>query len=237
MPHPTGRGVLRSTCVVPPVAATASHAVIQAEDVPSAERVLVGDRPEVRALVAAAREGDRAAFEELVSLHYRSVFRTAMAALQRREDAEDVTQEAFVLAWRKVAGFRGDSSFKTWLLTIVWRQALDKRRSRTRWWQRTSSGRSGYGRADEAGPPGNAEIDRLATLDADPERVTEARHRVKRVRALIEDLTPKLRDTLLLAASGEYGYDEIAAMLGVPLGTVKWRVAEARRIIQGRLES
>ena len=75
------------------------------------------------------------------------------------------------------------------------------------------------------------------SLDADPERVTEARHRVKQVRALIEDLTPKLRDTLLLAASGEYGYDEIAAMLGVPLGTVKWRVAEARRIIQGRLES
>jgi RNA polymerase sigma-70 factor (ECF subfamily) len=220
--------------VVPPIAATATHAVIQADDAPSAERVLIGDGPEVRALVAAAREGDRAAFEELVSLHYRAVFRTAMAALQRREDAEDVTQDAFVLAWRKVSGFRGDSSFKTWLLTIVWRQALDKRKSRTRWWQRTSSGHVGSDRADE---PGNDEVDRLASLDADPERVTEARHRVKRVRGLIEGLTPKLRDTLLLAASGEYGYDEIATMLGVPLGTVKWRVAEARRIIQGRLES
>ena len=221
--------------MVPPVAATVSHAVIQADDAPAADCVLVGDRPEVRALVAAAREGDRAAFEELVSLHYRSVFRTAMAALQRREDAEDVTQDAFVLAWRKVAGFRGDSSFKTWLLTIVWRQALDKRRSRSAWWQRTSAGRSGNGR-DEPGR-NEDDIDRLASLDADPERVTEARHRVKQVRALIEDLTPKLRDTLLLAASGEYGYDEIASMLGVPLGTVKWRVAEARRIIQGRLES
>jgi len=220
--------------VVPPVAAIASHAVIQADDVPSAERVLTGDRPEVRALVAAAREGDRAAFEELVSLHYRSVFRTAMAALQRREDAEDVTQDAFVLAWRKIGGFRGDSSFKTWLLTIVWRQALDKRRSRLRWWQRTAVWRSENGRDDEAGPD---VIDGLASLDADPERVTEARHRVKQVRALIEGLSPKLRDTLLLAASGEYGYDEIASMLGVPLGTVKWRVAEARRIIQGRLES
>jgi len=231
VPHPTGQGILRSTCVVPPVAATVSHAVIRADDVPSAERVLVGDRPEVRALVAAAREGDRAAFDELVSLHYRSVFRTAMAALQRREDAEDVTQDAFVLAWRKVAGFRGDSSFKTWLLTIVWRQALDRRRSRTRWWQRTSSGRFDQGRA------GEDEIDRVASFEADPERMTEARHRVKQVRALIEGLTPKLRDTLLLAATGEYGYDEIASMLGVPLGTVKWRVAEARRIIQGRLES
>jgi RNA polymerase sigma-70 factor (ECF subfamily) len=208
--------------------------VIQADDVPSAERVIVGDRPEVRALVAAAREGDRAAFDQLVSLHYRAVFRTAMAALQRREDAEDVTQDAFVLAWRKVAGFRGDSSFKTWLLTIVWRQAIDRRRSRSAWWQRTSSWRSGDGRADE---PGLDAVEGLASLDADPERVTEARHRVTQVRALIEGLTPKLRDTLLLAASGEYGYDEIAAMLGVPVGTVKWRVAEARRVIQGRLES
>ena len=220
--------------MVPPVAATVSRAVIEAEDAPSVERGLVGDRPEVRALVAAAREGDREAFEELVSLHYRSVFRTAMAALQRREDAEDVTQDAFVLAWRKVAGFRGDSSFKTWLLTIVWRQALDKRRSRTRWWQRTSSGRPATDQSDRAG---DEEIDRLASHEADPERVTEARHRVRQVRGLIEELTPKLRDTLLLAASGEHGYDEIAAMLGVPLGTVKWRVAEARKIIQGRLES
>ncbi len=207
--------------------------MIPADDALSAERALVGDRPEVRALVAAAREGDRAAFEELVSLHYRTVLRTAMAALQRREDAEDVTQDAFVLAWRKVSGFRGDSSFKTWLLTIVWRQALDRRRSRMRWWQRTSS-RSAEGRADE---PGNDEIDRLASLEADPERVTEARHRVKQVRALIAGLSPKLRDTLLLAASGEYGYDEIASMLGVPVGTVKWRVAEARRIIHGTLQS
>ena len=205
--------------MVPPVAATVSRAV---NDAPSAERVLAGDRPEVRALVAAAREGDRAAFEELVSLHYRSVFRTAMAALQRREDAEDVTQDAFVLAWRKVSGFRGDSSFKTWLLTIVWRQALDKRRSRTRWWQRTSSGRP------ESDDPGTDEIDRLASLDADPERVAEARHRVKQVRALIEDLTPKLRDTLLLAASGEYGYDEIASMLGVPKTWVYEQSREGR---------
>jgi RNA polymerase sigma-70 factor (ECF subfamily) len=223
-----------STSVVPPLAATVSRAVIQADDVPSTDRVLVGDSPEVRALVAAAREGDRAAFDALVSMHYRSVFRTAMAALQRREDAEDVTQDAFVLAWRKVSGFRGDSSFKTWLLTIVWRQALDKRRSRMRWWQRTSSGRMETARDGE---PARDEMERLASLDAGPERVTEARHRVQQVRAMIEDLTPKLRDTLLLAASGEHAYEEIAAMLGVPLGTVKWRVAEARRIIQGRLQS
>ncbi len=78
-------------------------------------------------------------------------------------------------------------------------------------------------------------MDRLASHEADPERRAEAKHRVRQVRSAIEGLTPKLRDTLLLAASGEHGYDEIAAILGVPLGTVKWRVAEARKMIQRHL--
>jgi len=51
----------------------------------------------------------------------------------------------------------------------------------------------------------------------------------------IQALTPKLRDALLLAQSGDYHYDEIAGMLGVPLGTVKWRVSEARRKVRERL--
>jgi RNA polymerase sigma-70 factor (ECF subfamily) len=198
------------------------------DDVPSQDRVFVGDTPEVRALVAAAREGDRPAFDELVSLFHRSVLRTAMAALGRQEDAEDATQDAFVLAWRKITHFRGDSSFKTWMLTIVWRQALDRRRARTRWWQRTATVRRDESPADDG-------LDRLASLEADPERRAEARHRVRQVRDAIEGLSPKLRDTLLLAASGEHGYEEIASMLGIPLGTVKWRVAEARRLIQRTL--
>ena len=210
--------------MVPKVVAIA---MTPTDDFVSDERVFTGDTPEVRALVAAAREGDRAAFDQIVSIYYRAAFRMALAALKRREDAEDATQDAFVLAWRKVSHFRGDSSFKTWLLTIVWRQALDRRKSRTRWWQRSSSLRHDDDARDD-------EVDRLASLDADPERRAEARHRVRQVRSAIEGLSPKLRDTLLLAASGEYGYDEIAEILGVPLGTVKWRVAEARRIISAQ---
>jgi RNA polymerase sigma-70 factor (ECF subfamily) len=59
-----------------------------------------------------------------------------MAALGAREDAEDAAQEAFVLAWRHLPRFRGDATFRTWLLTIVWRRALDRRRGRQRWWHR-----------------------------------------------------------------------------------------------------
>lgn len=200
----------------------------QGQDQTSPNGLLVGDTAQVRAWVRAAQEGDRQAFDALVSLYYRPVYRTAMAALQRGEDAEDATQDAFVLAWRKVPAFRGDSSFKTWLLTIVWRQALDRRRARDRWWRRrqTTAARDDQGWDDG--------LDQVAALDADPERLAAGRAGLAQARRAIAALSPKLRDTLLLACSGEYSYDEIAAMLGVPVGTIKWRVAEARRLLKCR---
>lgn len=185
----------------------------------------VGDSAQVRAWVRAAQAGDREAFDALVGEYYRSVYRTAMAALQRSEDAEDVTQDAFVLAWRKVPAFRGESTFKTWLLTIVWRQALDRRARRDRWWRRQHTPRLG----DDGGLDDGVET--LVASDADPERVAAGRARLRQVQASIAALSPKLRDTLLLASSGDHAYDEIAAMLNVPVGTVKWRVAEARRLL------
>lgn len=179
----------------------------------------------MRAWVAAAQAGDRAAFDALVGLYYRSVYRTAMAALQRSEDAEDAAQDAFVLAWRKVAAFRGDSTFKTWILTIVWRQALDRRKARDGWWRRKQTV---VATEDSGWDDG---LDRIASGDADPEQLAGVRGRLMQVRHAIAGLSPKLRDTLLLAASGEHSYEEISVMLGVPIGTVKWRVAEARRIL------
>ena len=185
------------------------------------------DSAEHRALVAAACAGSRDAFGALVGLHHRVVFRTTLAALGRREDAEDAAQDAFVVAWQKLGGFRGDSSFRTWLLTIAWRKALDRRRSRVAWWKRSMRPARDHGFVDE--------LDALPEPSADPERAVIAGELVAHVRREIATLTPKLRDTLLLAASGEHSYQEIATMLGIPLGTVKWRVAEARRVVAERL--
>lgn len=209
-----------------PVTAAVAHLVTI--DDPAAVRVPVDREPaDIRALVEAARAGNRDAFGDLVTRYESVALRTALAALGVREDAEDVAQEAFVMAWRKLPGFRGDAAFRTWLLTIVWRRALDRRRWRALWRMRTRTARE----ADEADP-----IDALASRAPDPERTTLSRHMMQQVRREIRRLSPKLRDTLLLAASGEYAYEEIALMLGVPIGTVKWRVAEARRIVRRRLE-
>jgi RNA polymerase sigma-70 factor (ECF subfamily) len=182
------------------------------------------ESPRARAWIDAARAGDQAAFGALVELHQQAVFRTALAALGDPADAEDVSQEAFVLAWQKLPGFRGDSTLKTWLLTIVWRKALDRRRSRRRLWQRLLP--APLEGPEPAGDPAGSQ--------PDPERVAVAADLVRRAKREIAGLSPKLRDTLLLAASGEHSYEEIAAVLGVPIGTVKWRVSEARRIIAAR---
>ena len=185
------------------------------------------DPPEHRALLEAARAGSQEAFGTLVAAHERAVFRAALAALGSREDAEDAAQEAFVVAWRKLAGFRGDSSFRTWLLTIVWRKALDRRRSRLMWWKRTTP--PGWHNGDDL-------FDDFSATAPDPERALIAADLAAVVRREIARLSPTLRDTLLLAASGEHSYQDIASMLRVPLGTVKWRVSEARRLVSRRVD-
>ncbi len=188
------------------------------------------EAPHVRQLVDAARQGSREAFDDLIALHQRVVFRTAMAALRAREDAEDAAQDALVLAWRKIAAFRGDSTFRTWLLTIVWRKALDKRRQRQGWWSRL---RPAAATAEEIERP----IEAMAATGPDPERAVVSQDLARHVRRAIAGLSPRLRDTLLLAAGGEHSYDEIAALLGVPVGTVKWRVAQARHLVNERVHA
>ena len=190
------------------------------------------DGADVALLVRQAQAGDAAAFGRLVALHERAVFRATLAALGSRADAEDAAQDAFVMAWRRLSTFRGEAQFRTWLLTIAWRTALDRRRRLVLWRQRSGPyvGRPElWGGTSEPDP-----LDRLAEPAADPESRAIASDAARRVRAEIGKLPPKLRDTLLLAVSGDHSYEEIAAMLRVPLGTVKWRVAEARRVLTAR---
>ena len=178
-------------------------------------------------LVRRAQAGDSDAFGDLVDRNRRAVFRAALAAVGSAADADDVAQEAFVTAFRMLSSFRGDSSFRTWLLTIAWNKALDRRKSVVRWLRMTvtSAGTKDSGAVLEHLPAGDvAQDERLAAADLRRE-----------IRRHVRQLPRKLRDALLLAGSGEYSYDEIGRMLGCPVGTVKWRVSEARRILKSKL--
>jgi RNA polymerase sigma factor (sigma-70 family) len=175
-------------------------------------------------LVARARQGDTAAFGELVDRHRAAVYRAAHAALGSTGEAEDVAQEAFLAAYRKMDSYRGEASFKTWLLKIAWRQALSRRRRLVSRWRRFVS----------AGDPPDAPSAR-AGGDRSPEATLIGAELAGHVQRLVRALPARLRDPLLLCADGEQTYHEIAAVLGIPEGTLKWRVAEARRRLKDRL--
>jgi RNA polymerase sigma-70 factor (ECF subfamily) len=178
-------------------------------------------------LVTRARQGDPAAFGELVERHRLAVYRAALAALRSPADAEDAAQDAFLLAYRRLDSFRGDASFKTWLLSIAWHQAINRRRSLTSVWRRMVMPRT----EDEA----ESVLAGIAAAGPSPEQKAGQEQLRRGIREAIRALSPKLRDALLLAQAGEYSYEEIGAMLHAPLGTIKWRVSEARRVIRRRL--
>jgi RNA polymerase sigma-70 factor (ECF subfamily) len=157
------------------------------------------------------------------------VFRAALAALGSHAEADDAAQDACVIAFERLHTFRGDASFKTWLLTIVWHQAINRRRSLTRWLKRTVAPASRWDDADQIWTS-------IASANDSPEQRMVTTELRRAIVTEIRQLSRTLRDALLLAQSGEYTYEEIGAMLGAPTGTIKWRVSEARRVIKARLK-
>lgn len=179
-------------------------------------------------LVRRAQAGDTEAFGELVERNRRAVFRAALAALGSPAEADDVAQEAFVTAYRKLDGFRGEAAFRTWLLAITWRKAIDRRTTMARWLRLTvSSVDFGEGSSDI--------MDRAPANTRSQEDELAAAELRQILRRLIGTLPRKLRDALLLAGSGEYSYEQISHMLETPVGTVKWRVSEARKLLKQKL--
>jgi RNA polymerase sigma-70 factor, ECF subfamily len=183
-------------------------------------------------LVERAREGDSDAFGALVERHHRAALRAAVAALGRPDEADDAVQEAWMAARDRLDGFRGDAAFRTWLLAIVWHKAADRRRGVTRWLARLVSLDGGTATVTGETTPLLAFVE---SGTATPERRALDGEQQRTVAGLVRALSPKLRDPLLLIGSGDYSYDEVASMLGQPVGTVKWRVSEARKQLRVKL--
>ena len=180
------------------------------------------------ALVRRAQAGDEQAFAQLIDRNRRAVFRAAYAALGSAEEADDVAQETFLSVYQKLQGFRGEAAFRTWLLAIAWRKALDRRRSLGRWLRLTITH---GGTEDEE----TELVERIAAPNRTQEEHLAAGDLQRTLKQLIATLPRKLRDAILLAGSGDYSYEQIGSMLDVPVGTVKWRVSEARRILKRKL--
>jgi RNA polymerase sigma-70 factor (ECF subfamily) len=183
-------------------------------------------------LVERARTGDPDAFGVLVERHHRAALRAAVAALGAADEADDAVQEAWIAARDRLADYRGEAAFRTWLLAIVWHKATDRRRRVTRWLTRLVSIDAG---GDAEALAATTPMAFLAAGSAGPERLALDDEQRRTIARLVQSLPPKLRQPLLLVGSGDYSYDDVAAMLATPVGTVKWRVSEARRQLRVKL--
>ena len=180
---------------------------------------------ETTRLAVRAREGDREAFSALVGLHERAARRVAIAALGQEADAEEAVQEACLTAWRRVDRLEDPAAFRSWFLKITWRKALDRRRSLKAWLKRL-----------QPDPFGEDPAELIASTAATADTALLARERDRAIARMIRSLPARLRDPFLLAATGEHRYEDIARMLNLPVGTVKWRMVEARRVLREKLE-
>ena len=169
-----------------------------------------GDPLGEETMVARARDGDTHAFEALVRLYQRPIYRLAVRMLGDAGEAEDVTQEVFVTAWRRLPEVQEDKAIRAWLYRIATNRCLNILRSR------------------KPTAPLYEEVIPAASLAASPEARAEARQRLVALRVALDQLTAEQRACWLLREVEELSYAEIAGILHTTPQAVRGRLARAR---------
>lgn len=162
---------------------------------------------EDRFLVEAAQGGDLDAFETLVRRYQATVYRIALRLLRSSADADDVTQDTFLRAWRALARFRGDSAFATWLYRIVTRRCLDLLAARR---------------------PTETLDETYLDIGADPAATIEQRERLRAIARQIQALPDDQRAAIVLREFEGLSYEQLAHVLDTTVLAIKGRLHRAR---------
>lgn len=176
---------------------------------------------EEKELIERAAQGDVEAFTGLLRAHQGVALRIAYLVVRDRTEAEDVTQEAFLKAFRAMPTFRVGSAFRPWLLAIVRNEGLNRVRGRNRRERLRLRMVSEVVSGDAAPSP------ETAVLAADAR---------KRLLEAVERLAPRFRDVVVHRYLAGLSEEETATLLGIPRGTVKSRAARGLTRLQGLLE-
>lgn len=153
-------------------------------------------------------------FEQRVREYHRLVFHVAYAVLSDRADAEEVVQDAFFRAYRKLSGLREPQKFRSWVAQMGYRLALNRLRAATRALRRDTSWHEMSG-----------------TAESNVENIVAQRERQRRLREEIDRLPEKLRAVVILSAVQELDTRDIAGVLHIPEGTVRSRLHLARKAL------
>lgn len=168
-------------------------------------------------LITECRKGRTDAFGELVARHQDRLFNTVLRLVDNAEDARDVVQEAFLHAYQSLHTFKGDSLFFTWLYRIAFNTAISSRRKK----RIVLS-------IQPAGDDGNA-IDPLDPAESNrPGHALEMAEEERQVHAALARLSPEHRAVLVMKDMEGMKYEDMAEILGVPIGTIRSRLHRAR---------
>lgn len=186
--------------------------------------------PSEATIVGRAQAGDLAAFEELSRRYQGPLFRLAVRLLGDRGEAEDALQDTMVSVWRKLPSLTDLPAFHGWVYQIMTRQCMSVLRTRAR----RSTDPAGDDTVFEAGSRG-----RLAAGagSADPVAATEHAEQLRRLNVEFGRLTDEQRACWVLRELHELSYPEIAAATGLPLSTVRGRIARARQNLAKGMEA
>src|SRR3982751_5558321 len=168
------------------------------------------------ALVAAAKAGDARAFEALVSRYRKRIFALALHITGSASEADDITQEVFLKAFRALPEFEGRSQFFTWVYRMTVNRSLNVRRDRAR-------------RGEDVVDDPRLELAIAVAARADPGREAELRQQYARLLRALDALPVDMRTTVILVSLQGLSHGEVAVVQKVSEGTIAWRMHEARR--------
>jgi len=184
-----------------------------------------------RVLIDRFKGGDASAFDEMVSRYWSRIYSMVNQLLRNPQDAEEVTQDAFIRAHRGLGSFRGESAFSTWLYQI----ATNLARNRYWYWWRRKRDQS-VSLDMPMGPENDTTLADIIPSEVEtPDDITVTQEFVSRIAYGMERLNPKHREILILRNVKNLSYDEIAEILHISVGTVKSRIARARESLRSKL--
>lgn len=183
-------------------------------------------------LVNRFKSGDHSAFDEMVSRYWDRIYAMVHQLLRNPQDAEEVTQDAFIRAHRGLENFRGESAFSTWLYQIATNLARNRY---WYWWRRKRDKTISFDQP--VGDNNETPLADIFVTDAEdtPDNVTINREFVDQIAATMERLNKKHREILILRNIKNLSYEEIAVVLGISVGTVKSRIARARENLRTKM--
>jgi RNA polymerase sigma-70 factor (ECF subfamily) len=172
--------------------------------------------------VARLQANEDAAYDELVRTYSASIFHVAFRMLGDTAEASDAVQDIFLKVFRNIGGFKGEAALKTWIFKIAFSEILN----RLRWWKRRY--RFATMSLDEPNNNGTGPAHSVASLSPTPEEVLQSKEKENAIQQALGRLSREHRSIVVLRDIEGFSYIEIAAVLGVSIGTVKSRLARAR---------